>query len=380
VAEVPAITKVTLAGRRRLRFEFTPRVKTSSWKVLDANSGALLHQGRYPEVQFPDTAMEGEYLFAPEGVTPVKPMKITFNFGTTEDRLNAGLSWRDNYYTPLSDIPFSLKEPYAVDEWVGLPDDDPEIIEAKRILASQPVDLSAPPWERAQQVFLFIMKSIKNATGTPSDEVQAASPLKTYRMLSSGKGKGWCENNALVYYLFANAAGVKTRLVDRAGKFGPLKLTGHYFCESFIPEYAKWVYVDAMINIAFIRNIDGIPLHTVDLKKLTDLHALNGCTALAYDKEGDTLAVKAADEYYPRIRRGLTGEIVLAYKFGYGRNKSYCKTGNFLNYTTLLYAPFALPKRYLVKFAFLYGLYISAVLAILTGLCLVVLKRRNLPH
>ncbi len=52
--------------------------------------------------------------------------------------------------------------------------------------------------------------------------------MTTYRMLRDGTGKGFCENRALVYYLFANAAGVKTRLVDIAGKFGPLKLTGHY--------------------------------------------------------------------------------------------------------------------------------------------------------
>ena len=73
-----------------------------------------------------------------------------------------------------------------------------------------------------------------------SDRVQASSPLETYKLFTAGKGKGFCENKALVYYLFANAAGVKTRLVDVAGRFGPLKLTGHYFCESWLPETNAW--------------------------------------------------------------------------------------------------------------------------------------------
>ena len=64
--------------------------------------------------------------------------------------------------------------------------------------------------------------------------------MKTYEMMHTGKGRGFCENNALVYYLFANAAGIPTRLVDMAGKFGPLKLTGHYVCESWIQEHSCW--------------------------------------------------------------------------------------------------------------------------------------------
>ena len=367
VVEVPAIRRVRLAGDRKLRFEFTPPVKTSSWKIIDAEDRSLISEGAYPEIRFPDKGITKTYVFIPEGVSLIKEMAITIGFYPKENYKNDGLSWPDNFYTPASEIPFSLKETYSIDEWAGIPDNDPEIIEARRILG-QAVDMNVPVLKRAEQVYCFIMNRIGDSGGTPSDEVQEASPLETYELLSTGKGKGWCENRALVYYLFANAIGIKTRLIDRAGKFGPLKLTGHYFCESWIPEYAKWVYIDPQINIAHVKNQDGRPIHTVDLKKLVDLRAINGCTFTRYDKDTGGLAEVDGESMYDRIKRGLTGEIVFAYKFGYGNNKSYSKVKNYLCYTTLLYAPFALPKLYIIKYMFLYGFYISFVLAFIVGI------------
>lgn len=374
VAEVPAIRRVRLAGDRKLSFEFTPPVKTSSWKVIDAEDRSLISESAYPEIQFPDKGITKTYVFIPEGVSLTKEMAITISFSPKKNYMNEGLSWPDNYYTPASEIPFSLKKPYSIDEWAGIPDNDPEIIEARRILGNA-VDMNVPMLKRAEQIYCFIMSRIENSGGTPSDEMQEASPLETYEMLSTGKGKGWCENNALVYSLFANAAGIKTRLIDRAGKFGPLKLTGHYFCESWIPEYAKWVYIDPQINIAHVMNIDDCPLHIVDLKKLVDLRALNGCTFTRYDKDTGGLVEVKGENMYDRIKRGLTGEIVFAYKFGYGNNKSYSKVKNYLCYTTLLYAPFALPKLYIIKFVFLYGFYISFVLAFISGIGFVLLRK-----
>jgi hypothetical protein len=375
VAEVPSINSVELVSPRRLRFGFTPKVRTNSWKVMAGNGTRLHYEGPLPEVQFADTAYEDTFVFIPEGINLYKPMKIVFNFGTTEERKAGGLSWGDNYYTPLSDVPFSMKQPYSIDEWAGISTYDPELFEARSIIGHH-VDMNAPAMERSMQVFRFIMEKIKDATGIPSDAVQAASPLETYEFLSSGKGKGWCENNALAYYLFANAVGVKTRLVDRAGKFGLLKLTGHYFCESWIPEYAKWVYVDCMINIGNIRNMDNIPLHTVELKKLVDLNAINGCTYVRYNKEtGSLVTLEAGEELYNRIKRGMTKEIVFAFKFGYPNNKSFSKVKNFLKYTTLLHAPFALPKKYLVKIFFLSGLKICFLVMLISGIGVFILKR-----
>jgi len=376
VAEVPVISKVKEVSPRKLRFWFSPPIKTTSWKIIDVKTGKIMGQGEKPEIQFADHAYNGTLSFIPEGITLLKELNMDFGFYPKEEYQKRGLSWEDNFYTPSSDIPFGFKNPYSIDEWVGLDKEDPERLEAKIILGNR-IDQTVDQLQQSEQVYEFIMNQIEGASGTPSDEVQSSSPLETYKLFISGKGKGWCENKALVYYLFANAAGIKTRLVDQAGKLGPLKLSGHYYCESWIPEYAKWVYVDPQLQIANILNRDGTPLHTVDLKKLIDLNALGGTIATIY-KKGNLIRI-SGDSIYHRVKPGLTGEIVLAYKFGYANNKYFSKISNFLKYTTLLYAPFTLPKSYLIKYIFVYGFIVSLILTLLAGF-LIVTKKMHLKQ
>lgn len=371
VAEIPVISKVKEISPRKLRFWFSPPIKTTSWKIIDFNTGKVMGRGSQPEIQFPDHAYKGTIRFIPEGVLLFKELRIDMEFYSGENYNKKGLSWGDNFYTPASDIPFSLNKPHSIDEWVGFDRDDPELAEAKRILGNT-VDTTSTSLRQSEQVYKFVMNKIEGAGGTPSDEVQSSSPLETYKLFISGKGKGWCENKALIYYLFANAAGIKTRLVDLAGKFGPLKLAGHYFCESWIPEYGKWVYVDPQLRIANIRNHKGIPMHTIELKKLVDLNVLEGTSATVY--RDDRLVPVNGSELYSKIAGNIPPYTVIAYKFGYANNKNFSKISNFLKHTTLLYAPFTLPKLYLIKYIFLYGFIVSLMLTFLAGFLIIIKK------
>ena len=375
VAEVPAVKNVYEVSRRKLRFEFTPPVEADSWNIRSKSSGKLLSSGPYPEIQFPDSTTHDTFIFEPVGIDLTKEITLTIWFGITEENYQYGLSWPDNYWKSYSSVPFNTREPYSIDEWAGLPDDDTEILEARKIMVGY-INMDAPTLERSEQVFRFVMDRIKNSGGRPTDEVQAASPLKTYEMLVSGEGKGWCENNALVYYLFANAAGINTRLVDIAGKFGPLKLTGHYFCESWIPEEASWCYVDPQSSIANIANPEGHHITTLELKKIHDVRAFIGCTIRRYDNKTNGIITQTADESNITPEYFL-GDIVLAYKFGYGNNKSISRITNFVKYTTLLYAPFPIPKLYLAKYICLYGFLVSIVLAILFGAGAVAVRKKG---
>ena len=374
VAEVPAIKCVQEVAPRLLRFEFTPPIKASSWEVRSSKNGDVLSSGRYPEIQFPDTSYSDTFTLIPKDVDLVRNISLTIHFGTTESNYEHELSWPDNYWKSYASVPFSTKEPYSLDEWVGLRDDDPEIMEARRIMGDH-IDMDAPTLERSEQVFRFIMDKIKGSGGWPSDKVQAASPLETYKMFISGEGKGWCENNALVYYLFANAAGIKTRLVDIAGKFGPLKLTGHYFCESWLPEEAAWFYVDPQSRIANIKNARGRHISTLELKRLNDLGAFNGCTVRRYDPKTGELITQTTEETNMSSAYFLD-DMVLAYKFGYGNNKSLSKIKNFINYSTLLYAPFPIPKLHRVKYLCLNGLWVSFILSILFGVRAIISRKK----
>ncbi|MFC1508857.1 hypothetical protein ACFL60_04105 [Candidatus Omnitrophota bacterium] len=366
VAEIPVVKSVDLVGERKLRFEFAPPFDTEAWKIISAEDKRLVNRDVFPEIQFPDERLSDTFIFIPEDVKLMKEIVIKISFYPKERYHEQGLSWPDNYYSPYSSIPFSIREPHSLDEWAGLSDKDPDMVAARDIMGKS-VNKYAPVVERSEQVFRFIMEKIDEAGGVPSDELQNASPLRTYEMLSSGEGKGWCENRALVYYLYANAAGIKTRLVDIAGKFGPLKLTGHYFCESFDPIQAKWYFVDPMSRAAHVMDTTGKLLHTLELKKMFDLDCFNDISVLTYDRETKTLVTKTHEALYNGNKGYFTGDIVLAYKFGYPKNRNYSKLDHFLHYPTLLYAPFALPRLYLIKKWCLICCMVSFVLTIAVG-------------
>jgi hypothetical protein len=324
-------------------------------------------RGRHPEIRFPDTTVDGTYRLVPEGVTLHRDIVIRIAFDPKENHEVSGLSWPDNYFSPFCSVPFSRTRPSSVREWAGLPESDPDVVAARRILGDA-VDPDAPTLARVEQVFRFVMARIHASGGTPSDAVQDASPMETYALLSGGGGKGWCENRALVFYLFANAACIATRLVDIAGKFGPLKLTGHYFCESWIPEHTAWCFVDPQSAIACITARDGRPLHTLDIKRRIGLDALEGCMARTYDASTGSVV----DRDLAGFQHGFAGyfqrEIVLAYKFGYSKNRTYSRLKHFLFYPTHLVATFALPNRYRVKWVFLGGFATTMAASLLLAL------------
>jgi hypothetical protein len=362
VAEVPAVKKVRLVSARRLRFEFHAPFDRTAWKVIDEKGGSSLSQGGRPEIPFPDTPYRGKYRLIAEGASMLKDVLMEIDFYPKENYQQKNLSWRDNYWLVSSSIPFTTRRLYRIAEWVGLGDKDPELEMARQILGDR-IRMDAPAVKKAEQVFLFVMDAIKNSGGTPDDRLQAASPLETYERLI-GQGKGFCENRALVYYLFANAAGVPTRLIDLAGKFGPLKLTGHYFCESFLPEIGAWIYVDPQFGAARAVLGQDRLLNTLDLKKLSDLNALSEVTFFLYDTASGALTAQPAGDPSPY----LTGDLVIAYKFGYGRTKSFSKLKNFMRYPTLLYATFPVPGFFRVR-QILTGLFVvSAALALVFSL------------
>ncbi len=176
-------------------------------------------------------------------------------------------------------------------------------------------------------------------------------------------------------HIFANAASVKTRLVDIAGKFGPLKLTGHYFCESWSSEQHRWFFVDPQSSAAYIMTERGLLLNTLEIKRLFDVGAIDDCTVRTFERETGELVTRDIENFYKSNYGYFRGEIVLAYKFGYPKNKSYSKILHFIRYPTLLYAPFELPRLYLVKYLCLAGLGLSLLIAILTRLYPVVFKK-----
>lgn len=367
VAEVPALRKVREIGPRRLRVEFARPVGAAAWRTEDEKTGDVLASGPHPEIPFPGEPGDLAVRLVPEGVRLPKEIRLAINFYPRERYRAAGLSWGDNYWLRETSIPVTTRRPRAVAEWVGLRPGDPDLREAARLIEGR-FDPAAPALVRAEQVFLFAMDKLAASGGTPTDAVQAATPLETCRLMFSGEGRGFCENRALVYYILANAAGVPTRLVDVAGKAGVLKLTGHYFCESWIPEEAGWMYVDPQSSIARLRDPAGRLLTSLDLKRAFERGAFGAVDVRSYDAAAKTLVDLKGADLPAGLGDYLTGYPVLAFKFGYGNTGSFSRLKNFVFQPTLLYADFPLPSLDRARTAALGLAAGGLVLTVLAGL------------
>lgn len=376
VREVPVISNVLLGGPRRLRFEFSPAIHTSKWSTVSESDGKPIHEGPEPEIPFSDEPFTETYRLEPEGVSLIREIRLTISYFPKEGYEKADLSWPDNYYCSYSSVPFAHENRYSVDDWAGLSGDDPDLLEARGIIGGR-VDLRGSAIERSREVFCFVMENLAGAGGIPSNELLNASPLETYRQMTEGGAKGFCENQALVYYLFANAAGVRTRLVDIAGKFGPLKLTGHYFCETWMDEEGQWCFVDPQSGIASIRDASGQLLNTLELKRHCDLGTLDGCTVSRYDRESSELAEIEGGRLGDAFADYFRGEIVMAYKFGYPRTRSFSRIHSFLFRPTLLYAPFRLPQYHLIKQFLLAAFAVACLLSLILGVTGLMIRKRQ---
>ena len=368
VADSPAVKCVRRGGGRSLLIDFHKPFHKSNWKVTDTKSGKIISQGPRPRIPFPDTPYNSVYRFETDGLPAGPPVELEIDFYPKERYNEKGLSWGDNYWLVHSTVPFTPRRPHFVADWAGFAPGDPEIEKARHILEGK-ITEGGSTLERAEQVFLFVVESLKRSGGTPTDQIQASSPYETYECLI-GQGRGFCENRALVYYLFANAAGIKTRLIDLAGKFGPLKLTGHYFCESYIPELGKWIYVDPQSSIARASLGPDQPLSTLDLKHLYDLGVFTGIELRIVDRQTGALVSRPAE----KPMGYLVGDIVIAYPFGYGKDKSFSKIKNFFHQPTLLYSTFPAPPYFRIRRGVMRLLFLSLGGTLLFGLLAIVRK------
>jgi hypothetical protein len=210
------------------------------------------------------------------------------------------------------------------------------------------------------------MRHISHLSHLPDDKLLNSSPWDTWVKMRDGQ-HGFCECKALIYYLFANAAGLPTRLIDLQGSIGAMVLTGHYLCETWLPNEQTWAMVDPHTrNLALVRDPEGRPLHTLALKKRYDLNHLGGCTIRQYDPVTATLVTRPLTDLSPDTMNWLCGPLIIGYKFGYPLNHNFSRLYTFLHRPTLLYSSLALPnpRRHLT----------TAIALIIAGLLLLTIS------
>ena len=340
------IAHVTELKPRRLRLHFAPPIPAKSWRIFrnDQDLGEHTH----PDLTFADDDDGHDFSGVPFRVEPVgtDPMPVItlrMHYFPKHHYAKAGLSWPDAYTLITSSVPARYRPGYSLSEWVGLQPDDPDLAKAREAMQDE-VDFRAPILERQEQVFRFLMRRISIRTGLPDDALLNANAWNTWERVRDGHD-AFCELKALIYYLFANAVGIPTRLVDLMGTMGPIVLTGHYIAESWIPEEQAWMLVDPHTrDLAWVRDPSGRLLHTIALKHRYDAGTLADCTIRQYDRQTRELVTRPLASLSDQSMNWIRGPLVIAFKFGYPRNRGYSRLRTFFRRPTLLYSPLELPQ------------------------------------
>ena len=138
-----------------------------------------------------------------------------------------------------------------------------------------------------------------------------------YQKAREGLSKMTCNEFSEVYYVFANIAGIKTRRVGIVGfgdSDGIVKLSGHHFNESFIPEQNQWAFVDITSHKAFVLNEEMRALNTFELFMANISGNYEGLTSQTIDSDSTInepyVQNRSNEEYY------FSPNSLIQYKFG----------------------------------------------------------------
>lgn len=98
-------------------------------------------------------------------------------------------------------------------------------------------------------------------------------------MNRSGEGQSYCTQHDQIFILFANRAGVSTRLVVTARtKSNNIIYSGHSWVETWVPEQGRWARSDPSFAFAYATNNQDEGLNSIDISQLRKPAAWGGVT------------------------------------------------------------------------------------------------------
>ena len=182
-----------------------------------------------------------------------------------------------------SSIPIYNGKIYSLADWTDgyfSKDSKTSIKEAKQRLNHLHINDLPHTLKKIEVLTSFLVSELKSSFGTPSDKMEDLSGLETFEAALKKESSVWCSNLAKIYVAYANLANIPSRIVYSAGSISNLSLSGHAFCESYIPEQKKWALVDLSSQISYITNNDGIVQNSYEILNHFALNTINHLSAM----------------------------------------------------------------------------------------------------
>ena len=285
VTEMPRVVGHEMVLRGVLELQLSRTGGTNTWVITPDEGEAYEVNAQFPQVKM----LDRYHTFQVEGKNGGVSFSFTIDYCPTEVYAEAGQTHPDdNYFISQIDLPVWKNETYSLDDWCGWDLKEKELSRAGE-LVKEALGEGMTTADQIEAVGKWLLDRLDNRRGIPSDQMQGASPLGMFELADSGVSGIWCGNFAQIYYLFANAAGIRTRLVSVGCMLDGVKYSGHGFCETYLPEKGRWACVDVHSRIFLMRNRDGRELNTLDLAEILRVNSVAANAVVYKDGEVETV-------------------------------------------------------------------------------------------
>lgn len=262
-------------------------VRADGWRILRDGEPYAENTGpnpRVPVVREETTPHVYTAIPQPDGVGPPLEFRIVSISAAYSDSI--GLPRPNAYYIRTNESNARFPQ-YAVSDWV----DDYTYLGAEALAQIDTLLHDEMGIEEADTDLVRLEKIMahlhlhlgKSCRGSPSNDSRWQTPWEIYQLMLRGEAKGWCTQYGQIFVMFANRAGVPSRLVVTARTEGNATIfTGHTWSESWIAEQGRWAWGDPVKGLVYATDARGQLLNTMELARLRPHGAWHGVDARVF--------------------------------------------------------------------------------------------------
>lgn len=161
-------------------------------------------------------------------------------------------------------------------------------------------------YERAQILSRSLASDLKPHDGVPSDAMMRSTPFQQYKMMMSGKGKGYCENWAVIFVHACRALKIQARTIWLAESFKRTNSacgqmgSAHLTTEIFDRKLNQWIWIDSRFATLGAYLGDEGPLSLVEFCLFLNQPHRRARLRLAIQEPGKSKARRLALDQCPK--------------------------------------------------------------------------------
>ncbi|MBT5902733.1 MAG: hypothetical protein HOH58_11580 [Opitutaceae bacterium] len=261
------------------------------WVILKSGEPHTSNDGPFPFFpELEDDIGWNNYTAIPQPAGIGAPIELELRFLPSDYWDSVGLP-RPSSYMIRTDSPHGRFDQYPISEWIDnyayLATED--LTEIDRILTEEVgINESDGTLRKLEKLTVHFRDALgTRCRGNPDHDDRWRDPFLIYQNMRSGEGQGYCTQHAQIFLLFANRAGLLSRLVVTARtKDNNFIYTGHSWVETWVPEQGRWAWNDPSFALIYALDPKGVVLNSVDLSHLRKHGAWEGVTGRIYKDWG----------------------------------------------------------------------------------------------